>query len=78
MSERVPDEGAHVTQQHDQAWASAVASSRGLIIEQAYALQLASSVAPILEQLAKITIELTADDDMYEFRRLLVEEGRRA
>ncbi len=39
--------------------------------------QLAASVASILERFAVIARELTADDDMYEFRRLLAQEGQR-
>jgi len=38
----------------------------------------ADFVAPILSQFAAIAEELSADDDMYEFRRLLAEEARRA
>ena len=41
------------------------------------AKQLAVFVAPILERFAELTGELTADDDMYEFRRLLAQESQR-
>jgi hypothetical protein len=66
-----------VTGPHDEAWASAVARSRGLEIDAADAEQLAGLVAPILAHFAQIAGELTADDDMYEFRRLLAQEGKR-
>jgi hypothetical protein len=66
-----------VTGPHDEAWASAVARSRGLEIDAADAEQLAGLVAPILADFAQIAGELSADDDMYEFRRLLAQEGKR-
>jgi hypothetical protein len=58
------------------AWARAVAASRGLVVAEDEVEQLARSVAPTLERFALIAQELTADDDMYEFRRLLAEEAR--
>ena len=62
---------------YDAAWAVAVARSRGLEITAETAEQLVAIVAPVLGEFAGIARELTADDDMYEFRRLLAEEGRR-
>lgn len=58
------------------AWARAVAASRGLLVGEDEVEQLASSVAPTLERFARIAQELTADDDMYEFRRLLAQEAQ--
>jgi hypothetical protein len=48
-----------------------------LEIEPEVARERADLVAPILSEFAVIAEELTADDDMYEFRRLLAEEARR-
>jgi len=56
----------------------AVARSRGLEIEPEAARHLAEFVAPTLLQFAGLAEELSADDDMYEFRRLLAEEAKRA
>jgi hypothetical protein len=58
------------------AWARAVAASRGLVVAEDELEQLARSVAPTLERFAVIAQELTADDDMYEFRRLLAQEAQ--
>lgn len=61
---------------YDGDWAAAVARSRGLDLNAAEAAQLAVLVAPVLERFAEITGRLRDDDDMYEFRRLLVAEAR--
>jgi hypothetical protein len=63
---------------YDSAWVLAVARSRGLQVDGNAAEQLAEFVAPTLGQFAEAARELTADDDMYEFRRLIAEEGGRA
>jgi hypothetical protein len=57
------------------AWAQAVAASRGLVVAEDELEPLARSVAPTLERFAAIAQDLTADDDMYEFRRLLAQEA---
>jgi hypothetical protein len=64
-----------VTLHYDKAWVTAVARSRGLEIGDTEAEKLARFVAPILERLAEMSGELTADEDMYEFRRLLIREA---
>jgi hypothetical protein len=66
-----------MSEQYGESWAMAVARSRGLEIEPEVARERADLVAPILSEFAVIAEELTADDDMYEFRRLLAEEARR-
>jgi hypothetical protein len=65
-----------MSEQYGESWAMAVARSRGLEIEPAVARHLSNYVGPILAQFAVIAQELSADDDMYEFRRLLAEESR--
>ena len=66
-----------MSEQYGQPWAAAVAGTRGLDIGPEAAAQLAESVAPILAAFAAICEELSADDDMYEFRRLLAAEAAR-
>jgi hypothetical protein len=66
-----------VTAAYDRGWVLAVAASRGLEMDAEATERLLAVVAPTLMQFAEIAGELTADDDMYEFRRLLAEEGRR-
>jgi hypothetical protein len=41
------------------------------------AAQIATTVAPTLEAFHEIADSLAIDDDMYAFRRLLADEGRR-
>jgi hypothetical protein len=55
----------------------AVARTRGFEIEPEAGEQLADSVAPILSEFVLLAEELSADDDMYEFRRLLAAEAER-
>ncbi len=62
---------------YDGDWARAVARSRGLAVDDERAERLVVVVGPILERFQEIAQELTADDDIYEFRRLLAEEGLR-
>jgi hypothetical protein len=62
---------------YDREWARAVARARGLNVDEEEAERLAAAVGPILERFQEIARELTADDDMYEFRRLLAQEGLR-
>ena len=62
---------------YDREWAEAVARARGLNIDEEEAERLAAAVGPILKRFQEIAHELTADDDMYEFRRLLAQEGLR-
>lgn len=65
-----------MTLHYHKTWVTAVAHSRGLEIDDADAERLAYFVAPILERFAEISSALTADEDMYEFRRLLAHEAR--
>ena len=62
---------------YDRDWARAVARSRGLAVDDERAERLAAGVGPTLERFQEIARELTADDDIYEFRRLLAQEGLR-
>ena len=62
---------------YDREWARAVARARGLNVDEEEAERLAAAVGPILERFQEIARELTTDDDMYEFRRLLAQEGLR-
>jgi hypothetical protein len=62
---------------YDREWARAVARARGLYVDDESAERLAGAVGPILERFQEIARELTADDDPYEFRRLLSQEGPR-
>ena len=62
---------------YDSDWARAVARARGLAVDHERAERLAAAVGPILERFQEIARELTADDDIYEFRRLLAQEGSR-
>jgi hypothetical protein len=62
---------------YDRDWARAVARARGLAVDDERAERLAATVGPILERFQEIARELTADDDIYEFRRLLAQEGLR-
>ena len=62
---------------YDRDWARAAARARGLAVDDARAERLAAAVGPILERFQEIARELTADDDIYEFRRLLAQEGLR-
>jgi hypothetical protein len=66
-----------MSDRYGEAWAMAVARTRGLDIGPEAASGLAESVAPILAAFAGICEELSADDDMYEFRRLLAAEAAR-
>ena len=50
---------------------------RGLEVNDDDADRLAAAVGPILERFQELARELTADDDLYEFRRLLAQEGLR-
>ena len=60
---------------YDSAWALAVARTRGLLIDEADAAELAASVAPTLERFGQLSGALGEDDEMYEFRRLLAAEA---
>jgi len=62
---------------YDREWARAVARSRGLEVDDDGADRLAAAVGPILERFQGLARELTTDDDLYEFRRLLAQEGLR-
>ena len=62
---------------YDREWAKGVARSRGLAVDDDGADRLVASVAPILERFQELAAELTADDDLYEFRRLLAQEALR-
>ena len=62
---------------YDREWARAVARSRGLVLDDDGADRLAAAVGPILERFQGLAGELTADDDLYEFRRLLAQEALR-
>ena len=63
---------------YDTSWVRGVAATRGLAIGEEDAAELAALVAPILEHFASITSDLTADEDMYEFRRILARGAPRA
>lgn len=67
--------GRHSPERYDSAWSAAVASSRGVELDHDEAAKLAGSVGPTLERFAEISSTLGADDDMYEFRRLLAAEA---
>lgn len=62
---------------YDRDWARAVARARGLDLDDEGAERLAAAMGPILERFQEIARELTADDDPYEFRRLLAQEALR-
>jgi hypothetical protein len=66
-----------MSERYGEAWAMAVARTRGLDVAPEAAAGLADSVAPTLAAFAAICEDLSADDDMYEFRRLLAAEARR-
>lgn len=67
-----------VTPGYDGTWVAAMALSRGLAVGSGDAEKIAGFVGPILERFLEISGELTADDDMYEFRLLLSQEAERA
>ena len=73
MSDGGPPAAVHF----DAAWVAAVARSRGVTLSEARAEQIADATRPTLERFHAIVAELRADDDMYEFRRLLIEEAAR-
>lgn len=58
-------------------WVASIARTRGVDLGAAEAEQVAALVAPTLEAFAVIAEQLAADDDAYEFRRLLGVEARR-
>jgi hypothetical protein len=58
----------------DGTWVASVASARGLHLSRERAQEIAAQVAPTLRQFRAMTDELSPDDDMYEFRRLLFRE----
>jgi hypothetical protein len=62
---------------YDSDWARAVAGARGLDLDDEGAQRLAAAVGPTLERFEELACELTTDDDLYEFRRLLAQEGLR-
>jgi hypothetical protein len=76
MSDDVSAGRVLVTDPHDPAWVTAVARSRGLNIDADAAQRLSDVVAPVLAHFSRIAAELTADDDMYEFRRFLGAEAQ--
>lgn len=53
-----------------------LARLRGIILEPGRADAIADLVTPTLTAFAELAGELTVDDDMYEFRRLLGEAAR--
>jgi hypothetical protein len=63
---------------YDVAWVTSVARTRGVDLEREAAAQIAATVAPTLETFREIANSLAVDDDMYAFRRVLADEGRRA
>jgi hypothetical protein len=60
------------------AWLQAVARSRGIELKPDRADELAATAEPILEAFDVLVSELTVDDDIDEFRRLLAAERRRS
>jgi hypothetical protein len=61
----------------DGAWLEAVARSRGIELAPGRADELAAAAEPILKAFDELVSELTVDDDIDEFRRLLAAEHRR-
>lgn len=59
----------------DAAWILAVAASRGVALERGRAEEVAAEAAPILERFDALVAELSADDDVYGFRRRLAAEA---
>jgi len=55
----------------DEAWVASLARARGLPLSRERAVELAAEVAPTLARFRAVVDALSADDDMYEFRRLL-------
>lgn len=62
----------------DGAWLEAVARSRGIELSPARADELAAAAEPILKAFDELVAELTVDDDLDDFRRVLASERRRA
>jgi hypothetical protein len=62
---------------YDVAWVTSVARVRGVDLEPHAAARIATTVAPTLEAFHEIADSLAIDDDMYAFRQLLADEGRR-
>jgi len=62
--------------QRDGAWILAVAASRGIALDPKRAEEIAAQVAPTLERFDAFVVELSVDDDVYEFRRRLAAEAR--
>jgi hypothetical protein len=62
----------------DGAWLEAVARSRGIELSPARAKELAAAAEPILKAFDELVAELTVDDDLDDFRRVLASERGRA
>jgi hypothetical protein len=63
-----------VATRHDGPWAGGLAHARGLPLTQDRAEQVAALVEPTLHRFRALAAGLCADDDPYEFRRLLFRE----
>ena len=50
----------------------AVARARGVSLNEARAAEIATAARSVLVEFRAIAADLTADDDAYEFRRLLL------
>jgi len=61
----------------DGAWLEAVARSRGIELSPGRADELAGAADPILKAFDELVSELTVDDDLDEFGRVLAAERRR-
>jgi hypothetical protein len=57
------------------AWVAGVASQRGVALEPDEVEAVVAAVTPVLEAFRTMAAELAADDDLYEFRRLLGREA---
>jgi hypothetical protein len=58
----------------DGAWLEAVARSRGIELAPGRADELAGAAEPILKAFDELVSELTVDDDIDDFRRVLAAE----
>jgi len=61
----------------DGAWLEAIARARGIELTPERADELAAAAEPILQAFDELVSELTVDDDVDEFRRVLAAERRR-
>jgi hypothetical protein len=61
----------------DGPWLEAIARSRGIELTPERADELAAAAEPILEAFDELVSELTVDDDIDDFRRVLAAERRR-